>query len=95
MTTPNCISEFVALAGSDLSQPQAGTIADEDLARAMTAAVRLYAARVEARDTFPPPLETGGVTATDVAIVASEMIRAVDMNLFDLSMWHGRARNRS
>ena len=34
----------------------------------MTAAVRLYAARAEARETFPPPLVGGKVTATDVAI---------------------------
>ena len=94
MTTPNCISEFIALAGRDLAQPEAGKIADADLARVMTMAVRLYAARVEARDEFPLPLEAGEVTATAVAIVASEMIRAVDMNLFDLSMWHGRPRNR-
>jgi hypothetical protein len=92
--TAACITEFVAAAGRDLLQPEAGDISDVDLARALTAAVRLYAARVEARDEFPPPLEAGEVTATDVAITASEMIRAVDMNLFDLSMWHGRARNR-
>ncbi len=89
-----CIAEFAAAAARDLSNPEAGDIADADLAKAMTAAVRLYAARVEARDKFPPPLETGEVTATDVAIAASEMIRAVDMNLFDLSMWHGRPRNQ-
>lgn len=89
-----CIAEFAAIAGRDLLQPEGGDISDADLARAMTAAVRLYAARAEARDRFAAPLEEGEVTATDVAIVASEMIRAVDMNLFDLSMWHGRPRNR-
>lgn len=89
-----CIAEFAAAAGRDLVQPEAGDISDADLAKAMTAAVRLYAARVEARDKFPLPLEAGEVTATDVAIAASEMIRAVDMNLFDLSMWHGRPRNQ-
>jgi len=94
MTTPACIADFVAAAGRDLAHPEAGEIADADLAKAMTAAVRLYAARVEARDRFPAPLEAGEVTATDVAITASEMIRAVDMNLFDLSMWHGRPRNQ-
>ena len=61
----------------------------------MTAAVRLYAARAEARDTFPPPLVGGQVTATDVATVVSEMVRVADLNMFDLSMWHGRNRGRS
>ena len=44
-----CITEFAAAAGRDLLQPEAGDISDADLAKAMTAAVRLYAARVEAQ----------------------------------------------
>jgi hypothetical protein len=92
MTTPAVIAEFVAAARRDLAQPEAGEIADADLAKAMTATVRLYAARVEARDKFPPLIDTDEATATDVAVVASELIRAVDMNSFDLSMWYGRPR---
>ena len=88
-----CVADFVRLVQQDLSQPEAGQLSDDELAQVMTAAVRLYAARVEARDQCPQPLQTGEVTATDVAITASEMIRAVDINLFDLSMWHGRPRN--
>jgi hypothetical protein len=91
--TPACVEAFIALAGSDLAQPEAGVLADEDVARILTAAVKLYAARAEARDRFPAPLERGEVTATDVAITVSEMIHAVDINLFDLSMWHGRQHN--
>ncbi len=88
-----CIADFARLAQQDLLQPEAGQLSDEDLAQVMTLAVRLYAARAEARDQYPVPLQAGEVTATDVAITASEMIRAVDINLFDLSMWHGRPRN--
>jgi hypothetical protein len=44
------------------------------------------------RDSFPPPLVAEKVTATDVATVVSEMIRVADLNMFDLSMWHGRTR---
>jgi hypothetical protein len=91
--TVACVADFVKLAQRDLSQPEAGELSDEDLAQVMTMAVRLYAARSEARDNYLPALQTGEVTATDVAITASEMIRAVDINLFDLSMWHGRPRN--
>jgi hypothetical protein len=58
----------------------------------MTAAVRLYASRCEVRAAFPAPLIAEKVTATDVATVVSEMIRAADLNMFDLSMWHGRPR---
>jgi hypothetical protein len=89
MTTP-CVSEFVRLAEHDLAKTDGGALTDQDLADVMTAAVRLYAARAEARDAFPAPLIAGQVTATDVATVTSEMVRIVDINMFDLSMWHGR-----
>jgi hypothetical protein len=57
----------------------------------MTAAVRLYAARSERTGEFPPPI-AADLSATEVVTVVSEMIRAVNLNLFDLSMWHGRPR---
>lgn len=91
--TPACVSSFVALAAQDLTQPDSGQLSDDDLTNVMTAAVRLYAARAEAREEYPAPLRASDVTATDVAVTVSEMIRTVDMNLFDLSLWHGRPRN--
>jgi hypothetical protein len=87
-----CITQFVTLAEQDLARPASGEVSDADLAAVMTAAVRLYALRCEVRDTFPAPLIAERVTATDVATVVSEMIRVADLNMFDLSMWHGRPR---
>ena len=91
----SCVAEFVAAAERDLATPDGGALSDEALAQVMTAAVRLYAARAEARDAFPPPLVAAQVTATEVATVASEMVRVVDINMFDLSMWHGRRHGRT
>ena len=87
-----CVAQFVTLAEQDLAQPAGGDLTDQELAAVMTAAVRLYASRCEARDTFPAPLIAEQVTATDVATVVSEMIRVTDLNMFDLSMRHGRPR---
>jgi hypothetical protein len=87
-----CVVQFVNLAEQDLAQPTNGEVSDQELAAVMTAAVRLYALRCEVRDTFPAPLVAEKVTATDVATVVSEMIRVADLNMFDLSMWHGRPR---
>jgi hypothetical protein len=75
-----------------LNPAEGGELTDQNLADVMTAAVRLYAARSEARSAFPPPLLADKVTATEVATVVSEMVRVVDLNMFDLSMWHGRPR---
>jgi hypothetical protein len=85
-----CVGEFVRLADRDLSDSSSSGLTDQDLADVMTAAVRLYAFRAETREAFPAPLNVGRVTATDVAIAVSEMVRVVDLNMFDLSMWHGR-----
>jgi len=87
-----CVAQFVTLAEQDLAQPANGDLSDADLAAVMTAVVRLYALRCEVRDTFPAPLIAERVTATDVATVVSEMVRVADLNMFDLSMWHGRPR---
>ncbi|MBV8509069.1 MAG: hypothetical protein JOZ94_01485 [Xanthobacteraceae bacterium] len=92
MSAAACVAQFVTLAEQDLAQPADGDLTDQELAAVMTAAVRLYALRCEVRDTFPPPLLAEKVTATDVATVVSEMIRVADLNMFDLSMWHGRTR---
>lgn len=89
-----CVREFVGLAARDLAVPAEGALSDAELADVMTAAVRLYAARAEARDAFPPPLNAGEVTATDVVIAVSEMVRVADINTFDLSMWMSRPRGR-
>ena len=88
----NIVAGFVRLAESGLADPEQMDVTDEQLARAMTAAVKLYSARAEATSNFPPPLDRGRVTATDVLVAICEMIRVADVNLFDLSMWFGRPR---
>jgi hypothetical protein len=88
--TATCVVEFIRLVEADLANPERDELTDQDLGQVMTAAVRLYSARAEARDAFPAPLIAANVTATEVATVVSEMIRVVDINMFDLSMWHGR-----
>jgi hypothetical protein len=87
-----CVDAFVRIAEEDRATPDSGVLTDQELAEVMTAAVRLYAARCEARSAFPPPLVADKVTATEVATAVSEMVRVVDLNMFDLSMWHGRPR---
>ena len=86
------IADFVTLAQGDLTEFDNPKLSDEQLARVMTAAVRLYAARCDAMASFPPPVLREKVTATDVLISVCEMIRVADVNMFDLSMWHGRPR---
>jgi hypothetical protein len=82
---------FAEAAERALDSGEASAFASDELTRALTAAVRLYAAKIDAGDGFAP-VAGGSVTPTDVVVVVSEMLRAVDLNLFDLAMWYRRAR---
>jgi hypothetical protein len=86
------VAAFVEAAERDLADPAAATLSDEDIERVMTAAVKLYAARSEASETYPKPISPDKVNATEAVVAVCEMIRAVDLNLFDLSMWYRRVR---
>ena len=92
MSAAACVAQFVTLVEQDPTQPANADLTDQEIAVVLTAAVRLDALRCEVRDTFPAPLIAEKITATDVATVVSEMIRVADLNMFDLSMWHGRPR---
>ena len=58
----------------------------------MTAAVRLYAAKVDVDGATPAPVEGDKLTPTDIVVTVSAMIKAVGLNLWDLSMWFQRPR---
>ena len=78
-----------ALASGAVSQ-----IDSADIERVLTAAMKLYAAKVEAdgAPVPPPPVSAETLTPTEAVVVISETMRAVNLNLFDLSMWYRRAR---
>lgn len=92
MSNDNGVDSFVAAAERAMTGNDPAAVSNQDIERILTAAVRLYAARAETTANYPPPVTRESVSATDIATVASEMIRAVDINLFDLSMWYRRPR---
>ena len=68
-------------------------ISDLAVQRLLTAGTRLFAAKAEQEDRyFPPFTDASVVTATDVAITVTDLLRAVGLNTFDLSMWANRPR---
>jgi hypothetical protein len=84
-------SDFVTAADRALQSGQLDGVSDAELERVMTAAVRLYAAKAEG-DTPPPVVAPEQVTPTDVVVTVSALIRAVGLNLWDLSMWFNRSK---
>jgi len=60
-----------------------------DALQALIAAVcRLYTARREAGEQFAP-VAKNSISATDVMVTASGLLRAADLAAFELGMWQG------
>ena len=76
------------LAGDLLLQAKEESLSAESIQKLMTIAVKLYVARrISSPDLAP---FTGGiVTATDVAVASTQMLQAVNLELFELALWNG------
>jgi hypothetical protein len=87
-----CAEVLAEMADRALATGASSQIESGDIERVLTAAMRLYAAKTEADASPPPPVSAERITPTEVVVVISETMRAVNLNLFDLSMWYRRAR---
>jgi hypothetical protein len=70
------------------------TVSDAELQRMLAKAVKLYAARVESDGPLLAFAPEDQVTATDVMVTVSAMLKAVNLQVFELGMWQawsGRA----
>ncbi len=86
-------AEAVALVEHLMRDDATAGVADRTAQQLLTAAARLYARKTDAEMRhFPPVVSPTDVTPTDVAVLATEMMRVVDLNIFDLSMWASRPR---
>jgi hypothetical protein len=90
--TGSVAMSFTLAAHQALREQNLTSISNAELEAVLTAAVKLYVARAELTRDLPPPLSEREVTPTEVVVIASEMIRVVNLNPFDLSMWYRRAR---
>jgi hypothetical protein len=81
---------FSALADAALQRGEPDAIPDQALHAVLAAAVRVYAAKAERRGGFVKPFADGAVTATEAVVAACGMIRAADLNPFDMAMWFHR-----
>jgi hypothetical protein len=86
-------ADAFAAAEQALAKDTTARIPDEAVQQLLTAGTRLFARKMEMERRYFSPL-TGhdAVTATEGAMLMTELMRAVDLNLFDLSMWASRPR---
>jgi hypothetical protein len=87
-------AEFCHLVTSALQRGDPDAIPDHALRQVLTAAVKAYTAKAEARDGELAPFDADTVTATETVVTACAMIRAADLNLFDVAMWFQRPVGR-
>jgi hypothetical protein len=65
-----------------------GAMSDAQLQALLAAAIKSYAARVEASDEPLPALPVdSGVTATEAMLAVSAIMKAVNVQVFELGMW--------
>jgi hypothetical protein len=87
-------TDFCELVAAALRDGELATIPDAALRRVLTAAVKAYAAKSECAEGEIAPFEPDAVTATETVVTACAMIRAADLNLFDIAMWFQRPVGR-
>jgi hypothetical protein len=83
-------ADFGAAARAALRRGEPDAISDRELQQVLAAAVRVYAAKVERRGHEVAPYAQGAVTATETVVAACAMIRAADLNMFDVAIWFHR-----
>ena len=77
-----------------MSEGASPRISDLAIQQIITAGARLFAAKVDHEQrTFLPVVAPHAITATEAAVLATELLPAVDLNLFDLSAWASRPRD--
>jgi hypothetical protein len=68
-----------------MSSPE---LSDGEIQALLARAVKLYAERVASRDTPLPAFpERADVTATDAVVTTTAILKAVNVQLFELGMW--------
>jgi hypothetical protein len=83
-------ADFCAAARDALKRGDPDAISDKTLQQVLTAAVKVYAAKVERRGHDVVPFPQHAVTATETVVTACGMIRAADLNMFDVAIWFHR-----
>jgi len=83
-------ADFCAAARDALKRGEPDAISDKALQDVLTAAVKVYAAKVERRGHDVAPFANGTVTATETVVTACGLIRAADLNMFDVAIWFHR-----
>ncbi len=82
--------DFFTTARTALATGDFSTLSHDELREVLTLATKAYAAKVESEGVSFDAVDPATITATEVVVTVSEMIRAANLNPFDLAMWFRR-----
>jgi hypothetical protein len=85
------LKHAAAALGAAVENPD--QVADADLREFIANAVRLYAVKAENGMRKPLPPGNGGVTIDEAMILATDLLHALNVQLFELSMWQAMTGN--
>ncbi len=85
------LGRAAATLGAAVENPD--QVADADLRAIIANALRLYAVKAENGMRTPLPPDKGGVTTDAMMILATDLLHALNVQLFELSMWQAMTGN--
>lgn len=68
-------------------------IPDDEFRALIASMVKLYAAKAELGMRKPLPVGGGGVTVTETMFVSTDLLHAVNVQMFELAMWQAMTGN--
>ena len=69
----------------------AGGVAGEDIAEALYAVARLFAAKTDKNGKTAWPVTEDALTATETVVLVTALLDAANVNIFDMAIWYRRA----
>ncbi len=85
-------AELKKLAHEILAVPEGGELSDEQIQRALTALCKIYTVHYQAGGRYPPFVGARGIPPTVAMVMATMMLKAVNVELFELGMWQAWSR---
>lgn len=85
------LARAAAALGAAVDNPD--QVADADLRALIANIVRLYGVKAENGMRTPLPPDNAGVTIDETMILATDLLHALNVQLFELSMWQAMTGN--
>lgn len=85
------LTQAAAALAAAVSNPD--SVPDAELREVIAGAVKLYAAKAENGMRTPLPPGGAGLTVTDAMLVTTDLLHALNVQMFELSMWQAMTGN--